>query len=135
MTELEEIRLALISRKFEVCVPSLLGLVLVMSLFQRHFISYLQSPCTERIASPQRRYQCLKSNELNTSGHEMAGQCDGKTEPQRVNAVRIPCCGERCTGVEDMSEHDISLDHDVFDLGEECPISKIIGMPILVSKI
>ena len=65
----------------------------------------------------------------------MAGQSEAKTVPQRVKAARIACCGERCAGVEDMSEHDIPLDHDVLDFGEECPVSKIIDIPILVSKI
>ena len=65
----------------------------------------------------------------------MAGQSDGKTDPQRVKAVRIACCGEREAGVDELSECDIPIDHDVFDLGEECPISKIIGIPILVSKV
>ncbi|KAK3721889.1 hypothetical protein LTR37_002705 [Vermiconidia calcicola] len=54
---------------------------------------------------------------------------------QRVRGVRIACSGERVAGAEAFTTHDVPLDHDVFGCGELCPVSKLVNMPLLVSKV
>ncbi|KAK5693127.1 hypothetical protein LTR97_010603 [Elasticomyces elasticus] len=53
----------------------------------------------------------------------------------KVQGVRIACSGELDIGVTRLKAYDVSLDHDVFHEGELCPVSKLIGMPLLISKV
>lgn len=54
---------------------------------------------------------------------------------QTTKGVRIACIGEQKAGVEELTTYDVPLDHDVFTIGELCPVSELVRLPFLVSRV
>lgn len=53
----------------------------------------------------------------------------------RVKGVRIASSGNQSAGADRMKTVDVPLDHDVFDRGDTCPVSDMVGIPLLVSRV
>ena len=64
---------------------------------------------------------------LNPSTHIDGGE--------HVKGVSIACDGEVRAGVNEMASCDVPLNHDVFIIGEVSPVSKLIGIPLLVLRL
>lgn len=62
---------------------------------------------------------------------------DGGKQNKRktVKGVRVACIGEVKSGVASLGDCDLPPDHDVFSMGELCPISELLNIPILVSRV
>ena len=65
----------------------------------------------------------------------MASEWAPVTEATKSKGVRVACDGEIRKGAERFTECDISEEDGVFTIGEECQISRLVGIPILALKI
>ncbi|KAK5675658.1 hypothetical protein LTS10_011758 [Elasticomyces elasticus] len=59
------------------------------------------------------------------------------TAPKRkkVQGIRIASSGSRTVDVDHYDIIKVPLSHDIFDYGENCPVSELVGMPLLVLKL
>ncbi|KAK3635251.1 hypothetical protein LTR56_014860 [Elasticomyces elasticus] len=53
----------------------------------------------------------------------------------KVQGIRIASSGSRTVSVDQYDIIKVPLSHDIFDYGEICPVSELVGMPLLVLKL
>ncbi|KAK5687995.1 hypothetical protein LTR17_026584 [Elasticomyces elasticus] len=54
---------------------------------------------------------------------------------KKVQGIRIARPGSRTVSVDQYDIIEVPLSHDIFDYGEICPVSELVGMPLLVLKL
>ncbi|KAK4900530.1 hypothetical protein LTR27_002246 [Elasticomyces elasticus] len=54
---------------------------------------------------------------------------------KKLQGIRIASSGARAVGVDEYEYYKVSLTHDIFDYGELCRVSQLVGMPLLVLKL
>lgn len=53
----------------------------------------------------------------------------------KVKGVLISSTAEQVAGREKMTTYDIPTNHEIYNIGGLCPVSQLVGMPLLVYKI
>ena len=105
--------------------------------FHSHYTnSLICSPHRYTMIRPQKRRR------LSASGREQQGYNkpvpeaprDTHHPSERFQALRLACNGELAIGAPQYKAFSVTLDHRVFKHGDFCPVSYLVGMPLLLSR-